>query len=82
MVSSPARIAQASIYNIYYENSDALPCISKPTIKPKRPRTELKISITKIFTNLVASQQWEVSMGSCSRTGSDLLHQQGQHHCR
>jgi len=37
-------------------NSGALLETNKPTISPKRPRTELKISITRILTNLHTGQ--------------------------
>ena len=36
-----------------YLNSPAFPETSSPMIKPKRPRTELKISMTRILTNLL-----------------------------
>ena len=32
--------------------SPPFPVTNKPVIRPKSPRTELKISTTKIFTNL------------------------------
>lgn len=38
----------------HYSKSFALPDINKPTISPNSPNTELKISITRIFTNLKA----------------------------
>ena len=39
------------ILQITHWKSAALPAINKPTIKPKRPKTEPKISITRILTN-------------------------------
>lgn len=39
-----------SLYVIYQWKSGALPAMSKPTIRPNRPKTEPKISITKILT--------------------------------
>lgn len=35
-----------------FKKSGALLDIKRPIIRPKRPKTELKISITRILTNL------------------------------
>ena len=39
------------MYSVHL-NSFAFPATRRPRIRPKRPRIELKISITRILTNL------------------------------
>ena len=55
MFSAPLNLT-AYVDVSVYENSGALPCISNPTINPKSPSTELKISMTRILTNLQLRQ--------------------------
>lgn len=43
------------MFMFYYLISAALPAINKPTIKPKRPKMEPKISTTRILTNKALS---------------------------
>lgn len=64
----------------FYAKSLAFPDKRRPMIRPKRPRTELKISMTRIFTNLQF-----FSHATQSRVQSELTMPDQQHpptlHC-
>jgi hypothetical protein len=56
---------------VIQEKSEAFPDTSRPMIRPKRPRTELKISMTKILTNLHSDQRFGPYL--CKHLGSYKL---------
>ena len=49
---SPGRLTRLPHSALVHLKSCALPDIRSPMMSPKRPKTELKISMTSIFTNL------------------------------